>query len=89
MSRGLTRLRELGDNSHVDFERRHQYNDVNLPLVNEYEEQLQNRPRDSASWNRHPPSQLRMQQIVTSQNQDQSFRDVRQILDEDEALPIN
>ena len=31
------------------------------------------------------------QQIVTNQphNQDMSFRDVRQILDEDEALPIN
>ena len=38
-----------------------------------------------------PPNQLRMQQIVTNQphNQDMSFRDVRQILDEDEALPIN
>ena len=32
-----------------------------------------------------------MQQIVANQphNQDMSFRDVRQILDEDEALPIN
>ena len=38
-----------------------------------------------------PPNQLRMQQIVANQphNQDMSFRDVRQILDEDEALPIN
>ena len=66
---------------------------MNAPLVNEFNgERYQVRAQRSNNINsrQSPPNQLRFQQIVTSQNNhDQSFRDVRQILDEDEALPIN